>query len=128
MTKVIAEAIIPPRGILTMARAKSRKPATRAAPRKAAGVDAEIKTANLNRLRRIEGQIRGLQRMVNDDRYCPDVLMQLSSVQEALRAVGQALMRNHLQHCVTQAVRKGNAAVAEATYDELLQLIYTHAR
>ncbi|MFZ0739460.1 MAG: metal-sensitive transcriptional regulator [Candidatus Acidiferrales bacterium] len=111
-----------------MARAKSRKPATRAAPRKAAGVDAEIKTANLNRLRRIEGQIRGLQRMVNDDRYCPDVLMQLSSVQEALRAVGQALMRNHLQHCVTQAVRKGNAAVAEATYDELLQLIYTHAR
>ena len=97
-------------------------------PRKAAGVDPEIKTANLNRLRRIEGQIRGLQRMVDDDRYCPDILVQLSSVQEALRAVGQALMRNHLRHCVTQSIRKGNRSEADATLDELLRLIYTHAR
>jgi DNA-binding FrmR family transcriptional regulator len=97
-------------------------------PRKAAGVDPEIKLANLHRLRRIEGQIRGLQRMVEDDRYCPDILVQLSSVQEALRAVGQGLMRNHLKHCVTQAVRKGRKADAEATYDELMELIYTHAR
>jgi CsoR family transcriptional regulator, copper-sensing transcriptional repressor len=97
-------------------------------PKKAAGVDPEIKLANLHRLRRIEGQIRGLQRMVEDDRYCPDILVQLSSVQEALRAVGQALMRNHLKHCVTQAVRKGRKADAEAKYDELIELIYTHAR
>jgi CsoR family transcriptional regulator, copper-sensing transcriptional repressor len=101
---------------------------THARPKKAAGVDPDIKLANLNRLRRIEGQIRGLQRMVEDDRYCPDILMQLSSVQEALRAVGQALMRNHLKHCVTQAVRKGRKADAEAKYDELIELIYTHAR
>jgi CsoR family transcriptional regulator, copper-sensing transcriptional repressor len=97
-------------------------------PRKAAGVDPEIKLANLHRLRRIEGQIRGLQRMVEEDRYCPDILVQLSSVQEALRAVGQALMRNHLRHCVTRAVRGGNKAAAEAKFDELIELIYTHAR
>jgi len=102
--------------------------AAQAGPKKAADVDPEIKLANLHRLRRIEGQIRGLQRMVEDDRYCPDILMQLSSVQEALRAVGQALMRNHLKHCVTQAVRKGRKADAEAKYDELIELIYTHAR
>jgi CsoR family transcriptional regulator, copper-sensing transcriptional repressor len=97
-------------------------------PKKAAGVDPEIKLANLHRLRRIEGQIRGLQRMIEEARYCPDILVQLSSVQEALRAVGQALMRNHLRHCVAQAVRKGTKVEAEAKYDELLQLIYMHAR
>jgi DNA-binding FrmR family transcriptional regulator len=97
-------------------------------PKKAAGVDPGIKSANLNRLRRIEGQVRGLQRMVDDDRYCPDILVQLSSVQEALRSVGQALMRNHLRHCVTQSIRKGNRTESNATLDELMQLIYTHAR
>jgi DNA-binding FrmR family transcriptional regulator len=97
-------------------------------PKKAAGVDPGIKLANLHRLRRIEGQVRGLQRMVEEDRYCPDILVQLSSVQEALRAVGQGLMRNHLRHCVAQAVRKGSKADAEAKYDELMELIYTHAR
>jgi DNA-binding FrmR family transcriptional regulator len=116
-----------------MTRSQTLQPAAcgceaHAGPKKAAGVDPEIKTANRNRLRRIEGQIRGLQRMVEDDRYCPDILVQLSSVQEALRAVGQALMRNHLRHCVTQTIRKGNRSEANATLDELLQLIYTHAR
>jgi DNA-binding FrmR family transcriptional regulator len=96
--------------------------------RKAVAVDAEIKSANQNRLRRIEGQIRGLQRMVAGDRYCADILVQLSSVQEALRAVGRALMRNHLRHCAAQAIRKGSPAQAEAMYDELLHLIYTNAR
>lgn len=96
--------------------------------RKAAGVSLEIKSANLKRLKRIEGQIRGLARMIEDDRYCPDIMVQISSVQEALRAVGRGLMRNHLRHCATQAIRKGNSAQAEATYDELMKLIYTHAR
>jgi CsoR family transcriptional regulator, copper-sensing transcriptional repressor len=98
------------------------------AGRKAAAVDPEIKTANLKRLRRIEGQIRGLARMVESDRYCPDILVQVSSVQEALRAVGRALMRNHLKHCASQAIRKGTNAEAETTYDELVSLIYKHAR
>jgi DNA-binding FrmR family transcriptional regulator len=99
-----------------------------AGERKARGVEPAIKTANLKRLRRIEGQIRGLQRMVEEDRYCADVMMQISSVQEALRAVGRALMRNHLRHCATQAISKDSAEEAEAMYDELLDLIYKHAR
>ncbi|MGH8067545.1 MAG: metal-sensitive transcriptional regulator [Candidatus Entotheonellia bacterium] len=96
--------------------------------RKAIGVDPTIKTTNLKRLRRIEGQIRGLQRMVGEDRYCADIMMQISSVQEALRAVGRALMRNHLRHCATQAISKGSPEEAEAMYDELLDLIYKHSR
>jgi CsoR family transcriptional regulator, copper-sensing transcriptional repressor len=97
------------------------------AGRKAAGVDPEIKDRNLKRLRRIEGQVRGLQKMIEEDRYCPDVLVQVSSVQEALRAVGRELMRNHLKHCATQAIRAGGQD-AEATYDELIELIYKHSR
>ena len=96
--------------------------------RKAAGVSPEIKSANMKRLKRIEGQVRGLARMVESDRYCPDIMVQISSVQEALRAVGHGLMRNHLRHCVAQAIRTGNTARAEATYDEVMKLIYTHAR
>jgi CsoR family transcriptional regulator, copper-sensing transcriptional repressor len=96
--------------------------------RKAVAVSPEIKSANLKRLRRIEGQVRGLARMVSEDRYCADILVQISSVQEALRAVGQALMRNHLRHCASQAIRKGSNAQAEAMYDELLHMIYKHAR
>ena len=99
-----------------------------ASARKAVAVDPGIKSANLKRLRRIEGQIRGLARMIQADRYCPDVMVQISSVQEALRAVGRALMRNHLKHCASQAIRKGTAADAESTYDELMKLIYKHAR
>jgi len=64
--------------------------------RKAAGVDAELKAANMNRLKRIEGQVRGLRKMVEDDRYCADILVQVASVQEALRGVGRNLMKNHL--------------------------------
>ncbi len=95
--------------------------------RRAAGVDPERKRRNLNRLRRIEGQVRGLQRMVEEDRYCADVLTQLSSVQEALRAVGRELMRNHLEHCATEAIRSGDDE-AEAMYDELVELMYKHLR
>ena len=73
-------------------------------------VDPEAKTRNLNRLKRIEGQVRGLQRMIEGDRYCADILTQLSSVQEALRAVGRELMRNHLKHCATEAIRNGGAS------------------
>ena len=97
-------------------------------PRKAVAVDPEIKSANLNRLRRIEGQIRGLQKMVEEDRYCPDILIQISSVQEALRGIGRALMRNHLQHCATDALAKGSQQQAAETYDELLELIYRYLR
>src|ERR1700751_4591502 len=92
--------------------------------RKAKGVDPEIKASNLRRLSRIEGQIRGIQRMVEEDRYCADILMQVTSAQEALRAVARALMRNHLAHCATHAIRNGSEDEREAMYDELLDLIY----
>lgn len=93
----------------------------------AVGVDTPIKSSNLARLRRIEGQVRGLQRMVEEDRYCADILTQLSSVQQALRGVARELMRNHLKHCATSAIRSGPKE-AEAMYDELLDLMHKYAR
>lgn len=95
--------------------------------RKAVAVDPELKERNLNRLKRIEGQVRGLQKMVEEDRYCADILTQLSSVQEALRGVSRELMRNHLKHCATHAIRQGEPE-AEAMYDELVELFHKHAR
>jgi len=83
---------------------------------------------NLKRLRRIEGQLRGLQRMVEEDRYCADIIVQVASVQEALRGVARNLMKNHLQHCATKAIRSGKPADSAAMYDELLALIYKHLR
>jgi CsoR family transcriptional regulator, copper-sensing transcriptional repressor len=97
-------------------------------PRKAIAVDPDLKEANRNRLRRIEGQIRGLQKMVEDDRYCPDIITQVASAQEALRGVARNLMRNHLHHCAAKAMRSNKKEEAEAMYDELLEMIYAHLR
>src|SRR5687767_2536796 len=97
------------------------------AERKAVAVDSDARKRNLKRLRRIEGQVRGLQRMVEEDRYCADILTQISSVQEALRAVGRELMRNHLRHCASAAIRAGSEE-AEAMYDELVEMMYRGAR
>ena len=94
---------------------------------KAVAVDPDVKERNLKRLRRIEGQVRGLQRMVESDRYCADIMMQVSSVQEALRAVGRELMRNHLKHCATSAIRAGEPDATEM-YDELIDLMYKNTR
>jgi len=95
--------------------------------RKAIGVDPDIKASNLTRLRRIEGQVRGLQKMIEEDRYCADVLTQVSSVHEALRSVSRELMRNHLKHCASSAIRAGETE-AEAMYDELTELMHKHMR
>ncbi len=95
--------------------------------RKAIAMDADGKTRNVKRLRRIEGQVRGLQKMVEDDRYCADIMTQISSVHEALRSVGRELMRNHLKHCASTAIREGGAG-ADAMYDELVDLLYKHSR
>jgi CsoR family transcriptional regulator, copper-sensing transcriptional repressor len=67
----------------------------------------EDKDAYLRRLRRIEGQVRGLQRMVEQDVYCIDVLTQVSAVTRALQAVALGLLEDHLGHCVTQAIEQG---------------------
>ncbi|MEW6474828.1 MAG: metal-sensitive transcriptional regulator [Actinomycetota bacterium] len=80
---------------------------------------AENKDAVLKRLRRIEGQVRGLQRMVEEDAYCIDVLTQVSAVNRALQAVALELLDDHLSHCVAEALSEGGAGardkVAEAS-------------
>ena len=80
---------------------------------------ADNKAAVLKRLRRVEGQVRGLQRMVDEDTYCIDVLTQVSAATKALQAVALALLEDHLNHCVTHAISAGGpeatAKVREAT-------------
>lgn len=95
--------------------------------RRAVAVDADGQRRNVARLKRIEGQVRGLQQMVADGRYCADILVQVSSVHEALRAVAKELMRNHLKYCASTAIREGNSR-AEAMYDELVELMHRHSR
>lgn len=104
------------------------KEAAASKTRKAVAVDPESKAGNGKRLRRIEGQVRGIQRMVEEDRYCADILDQIASVQEALRGVQRSLMRNHLEHCATKAIREGTPEESKAMYDELIGLIYKNAR
>ena len=96
--------------------------------RKAVAVDPEVKLALGNRLRRIEGQVRGLQKMVEEERYCADVLTQVASVQEALRGVGKTLLGNHLRHCATQAITSEDPGKRDAMYDELVELFYRNAK
>ncbi|HXD49468.1 MAG TPA: metal-sensitive transcriptional regulator [Gemmatimonadaceae bacterium] len=93
----------------------------------AASVDPAVKERNLKRLRRIEGQVRGLHAMVDDDRYCADVMTQIAAVHEALRGVGREIMRNHLRHCAANAIASGSEQ-ADAMYDELVDLMYRSAR
>ena len=94
----------------------------------AVAVDPALKQTVGTRLRRIEGQVRGLQKMVEEERYCADVLMQITSVQEALRGVGRTLLHNHLRHCASQAIRSGNPDEAEDMYQEIVDLFYKSAR
>ncbi|MCO1654635.1 metal-sensitive transcriptional regulator [Pseudonocardia humida] len=78
----------------------------------------EDKDAYLKRMRRIEGQVRGIARMIDEDEYCIDVLTQVSAVNKALEAVALGLLDEHLRHCVTEAVAEGgdvaDRKVAEA--------------
>lgn len=96
--------------------------------RHAVAVDPKLRDAARARLKRIEGQVRGVQRMVDDGRYCADILVQISAIHEALRSVGKLLMRNHLEHCVTAALRSEDPVAAEQAYQEVLELMYRHAR
>ncbi len=96
-------------------------------PHSAVAVDPAVKARNRARLRRIEGQVRGIQQMVEDERYCADVLTQISAVQQALGAVSRELLRNHLTHCASAALR-GTPETAEAMIEELTALIHRQAR
>jgi len=73
----------------------------------------EDKDAYLKRLRRIEGQVRGLQRMVESDTYCIDILTQVSAVTRALQAVALGLLEDHLGHCVTEAIEQGGPEASD---------------
>ncbi len=81
----------------------------------AVGVDPDIKAANLKHLKRIEGQVRGLQRMVDEDTYCIDVLTQVSAINKALQSVAVGLLDEHVRHCVRQAApEESEAMITEA--------------
>ncbi len=79
----------------------------------------------IKRLKIIEGQVRGVQGMVEGGRKCVDILMQLSAVQEGLRNVGKQVMRNYLENCATHAIREQDGP---EIYDELMEVIYKYAR
>jgi DNA-binding FrmR family transcriptional regulator len=95
--------------------------------RKPATADPVHRRRTTHRLRRIEGQIRGLQQMVESERPCPEVLVQMAAVQEALRGVARELMREHLRHCAADAFRSGPKE-STAMIDELVDLMHRHAR
>ena len=94
---------------------------------RAAGVDRTIKDANLKHLRRIEGQVRGIAAMVESDRYCADIITQIAAVRESLHSVARNLMRNHLEHCASEAM-SGKGAARQEMVDEILELVGKIAR
>nr|WP_035810756.1 metal-sensing transcriptional repressor [Jeotgalicoccus saudimassiliensis] len=80
----------------------------------------EEKQRVLNRLKRVEGQIRGIQTMVEEDRYCVDILVQLSAVQSALKNTGLTITERHMKHCVTDAINSGEG---EESIEELMAVL-----
>lgn len=78
------------------------------------------KKAVINRLKRIEGQVRGIQKMVEDDRYCMDILVQISAIQSALKQVGFSITERHINHCVSDAIKQGEGA---ETIEELMTVL-----
>jgi DNA-binding FrmR family transcriptional regulator len=86
------------------------------------------KAALTKRLHRIEGQVRGIERMVDDDRYCIDILTQISAVNTALESLAFKLLDDHVNHCVAGALASGDADEAAAKSKELLQAVQRFAR
>ncbi len=83
----------------------------------------DIKDACLKRLTRIEGQVRGLARMVEEDRYCIDVVTQISAVRAALRRAEEEILRDHVAHCVESAIVSGNRADQRRKIAELMDVV-----
>ncbi len=93
----------------------------------AVGVDADIKAANLKHLKRIEGQVRGIATMIEEDRYCADIIQQAAAVQESLRSVAKNLLKNHLRHCAADAMHQ-QGKKREDMIEEVLSLVGRIAR
>lgn len=89
---------------------------------------ASDKAALVKRLHRIEGQVRGIERMVEDDRYCIDVLTQISAVSTALESLALKILDDHVRHCVAGALQSGDEADGRAKVDELLDAVQRFAR
>jgi CsoR family transcriptional regulator, copper-sensing transcriptional repressor len=85
-------------------------------------IDGETRMKTLGRLRRIEGQVQGLQRMIEADAYCVDILLQISAVQGALEQVQKLLLGTHIESCVADAIRSGSKADRQKKIDELLEV------
>jgi CsoR family transcriptional regulator, copper-sensing transcriptional repressor len=83
----------------------------------------DSKTSCLRRLERIEGQIRGLLRMIEDDRYCIDIITQISAVRAALRRTEEEILRDHVAHCVQDAIASGNRAEQRRKIAELMDVV-----
>jgi DNA-binding FrmR family transcriptional regulator len=83
----------------------------------------EAKTQVSKRLQRIEGQVRGLSRMVEEDRYCIDIVTQISAVRAALRRVEEEVLRDHVSHCVEGAIASGNRADQRKKIAELMEVL-----
>jgi DNA-binding FrmR family transcriptional regulator len=83
----------------------------------------EAKGSVLKRLQRIEGQVRGLSRMVEGDRYCIDVITQISAVRAALRRAEEEILRDHVAHCVDGAIKSGNATEQRKKIAELMDVL-----
>jgi DNA-binding FrmR family transcriptional regulator len=81
------------------------------------------KTSCRKRLNRIEGQVRGLARMVDEDRYCIDVVTQIAAVRAALARVEEEILRDHVAHCVEHAIKSGNAAEQRRKVTELMEVL-----
>ena len=89
---------------------------------------ADDKASLVKRLHRIEGQVRGIERMLEEDRYCIDVLTQLGAVTTALESLAFRILDDHVQHCVAGALASGDAAEAEKKSEELLAAVHRFAR
>jgi DNA-binding FrmR family transcriptional regulator len=83
----------------------------------------EAKGSVLKRLRRIEGQVRGISRMVEGDRYCIDVVTQIAAVRAALRRAEEEILADHVDHCVAHAIKSGNKAEQRKKVAELMEVI-----
>ena len=83
----------------------------------------DIKTSALKRLQRIEGQVRGLSRMVEENRYCIDIVTQIAAVRAALRRAEEEILRDHVASCVDEAVRSGNRADQRRKIAELMDVV-----
>jgi len=88
----------------------------------------ESKSSCMKRLSRIEGQVRGLGRMVEDDRYCIDIVTQIAAVRAALRRVEEEVLREHIAHCVQHAIDSGNKAEQKQKIAELMDVLGRTAR